>query len=170
MDDRLYRSRDDRMLAGVAGGLAEHWDVDPSLVRIAWVFLAIFTGGLALVVYIVMAIVVPEQDPGGSPVGRATARAARHEARAARRANRRARRAAGERPIGGALVFGGLLIIVGATFLVREWWPQIDFDWLWPIALIVLGVVVLVAAMGRRDRPGEPPDATGPSGASGEGS
>jgi phage shock protein C len=49
------------MLAGVAGGLAELWDADPSLVRIVWALLVIFTGGLALVVYIIMAIVVPEE-------------------------------------------------------------------------------------------------------------
>jgi len=61
--DRLYRSRDDRMLAGVAAGVAEALDADPSIVRIAWAMLTIFTGGIALVVYIVMAIVVPE-DPG----------------------------------------------------------------------------------------------------------
>jgi phage shock protein PspC (stress-responsive transcriptional regulator) len=61
--DRLYRSRDDRMLAGVAAGVAEALDADPSIIRIAWALLTVFTGGIALVVYIVMAIVVPE-DPG----------------------------------------------------------------------------------------------------------
>ena len=69
--DRLYRSRSDRMLAGVAGGLAELWDADPSLVRIIWALLVIFTGGIALVVYIVMAIVVPDEEdvyPGGVPM------------------------------------------------------------------------------------------------------
>ena len=68
MNERLYRSRDDRMLAGVAGGLAERWDMDPSLVRIVWAVLVILTGGIALLVYIVMAIVVPEDYvpyPGG---------------------------------------------------------------------------------------------------------
>ncbi|MGH2473885.1 MAG: PspC domain-containing protein, partial [Candidatus Limnocylindrales bacterium] len=64
MDDRLFRSRDDRMLAGVAGGLAELWDVDPSLIRIIWAVLVPFTGGIALLVYIVMAVVVPEEPSG----------------------------------------------------------------------------------------------------------
>ena len=64
MSQRLFRSRDDRMLAGVAGGLAELWDADPSLVRIVWALLIPLTGGVALVVYIVMAIVVPEEDGG----------------------------------------------------------------------------------------------------------
>ena len=58
---RLYRSRDDRMLAGVAGGLAELWGADPSLVRVIWALLVVFTGGVALIVYIVMALVVPEE-------------------------------------------------------------------------------------------------------------
>jgi phage shock protein C len=62
MNTHLYRSRDDRMLAGVAGGLAELWDADPSLVRIVWALLVVLTGGIALVVYVVMAIVVPEED------------------------------------------------------------------------------------------------------------
>ena len=76
MSGRLFRSRDDRMLAGVAGGLAEMWDADPSLVRLVWALLVIFTGGIALLVYIVMAIVVPEEDdvvPGGMPAAWPTA-------------------------------------------------------------------------------------------------
>ena len=64
MTDRLYRSPDDRMLAGVAGGLAENWNIDPSLVRIVWALLIVLTGGLAFLVYIVMAIVVPERPAG----------------------------------------------------------------------------------------------------------
>lgn len=76
MAERLYRSRDDRMLAGVAAGVAETLDADPSLVRIAWALLAIFTGGIAFIVYVVMAIVVPEAPadyatmaPSGPPTG-----------------------------------------------------------------------------------------------------
>jgi phage shock protein C len=87
MAERLYRSRDDRMLAGVAAGLAETLDADPSLVRIAWALLTIFTGGIAFVVYIVMAIVVPEApagwgaapspwSPGGPTAGQAPGAAA----------------------------------------------------------------------------------------------
>ena len=62
MNEHLYRSRDDRMISGVAGGLAESWDADPSIVRIVWVILAFLTGGIAILVYIVMAIVVPEDS------------------------------------------------------------------------------------------------------------
>lgn len=71
MAERLYRSRDDRMLAGVAGGVAETLDADPSIIRIAWALLAIFTGGIAFLVYIVMAIVVPEAPADGEPAPQA---------------------------------------------------------------------------------------------------
>ena len=69
MNDRLYRSRDDRVLGGVCAGLADRLDLDPSLVRIGWVVLTVFTGGLLLLLYIVMLIVVPEEPAaGGSAV------------------------------------------------------------------------------------------------------
>jgi phage shock protein C len=61
MNARLYRSRDDRMVAGVAGGLAAYLNIDPSLVRILWVVLIPLTGGLILLLYLAMALIVPEQ-------------------------------------------------------------------------------------------------------------
>ena len=57
---RLSKSRDDRFLFGVAGGLAEYFDIDPVLVRVGWVLLTVATGGIGLLVYIVMAIVTPD--------------------------------------------------------------------------------------------------------------
>ncbi len=79
MNDRLYRSVDDRVLAGVCGGLADRMDIDPSAVRIGYAIIAILTGvAPMLLVYVIMAIVVPEEpawtgvrpvDPIGSPSG-----------------------------------------------------------------------------------------------------
>lgn len=73
MTDRLYRSPDDRVIAGVAGGLATWLKIDPSLVRIAWVLLAIFTGGIFVLVYFVMMIVVPLPPAGWVPQAQGTA-------------------------------------------------------------------------------------------------
>ena len=94
MDDRLYRSRDDRMLAGVAGGVAERLDADPSIIRIVWALLVILTGGLALIVYIVMAVVVPDataRSQGGraGPAGLVRGRRGDRRSGAARPAKRR---------------------------------------------------------------------------------
>jgi phage shock protein C len=60
---RLYRSRRDRQIAGVCGGLAEYFDVDPTLVRLIFVVIALM-GGPGLILYIIMAIVVPEAPQG----------------------------------------------------------------------------------------------------------
>lgn len=65
---RLLRSRDDRVLAGVAGGIANYLDVDPTLVRIAFVAATLF-GGLGVVAYLVLAIVTPNDDGTGAPAG-----------------------------------------------------------------------------------------------------
>ena len=160
MNDRLYRSRDDRMLAGVAGGLAEYWDADPSLIRLVWALLTIFTGGIALVVYIVMAIVVPE-DPGlpatfeGPPApGAATWQpptdwhSQRAASRAAARDARRAARAArGDGPRTGTLIVGGALILFGTWFLLDEYVPAFRADLFWPLALVALGILILALAL-----------------------
>ena len=68
MNDRLYRSATDRVFSGLCGGMAEHYDLDPALVRLAWVVLDVLTGIFPLlVVYIVMVMVVPEEPPVGAP-------------------------------------------------------------------------------------------------------
>src|SRR5439155_1254061 len=63
--DRLYRSLDDRVIAGVAGGMAEMWDLDPSLVRLGWVVLTPLTAGFTILLYVVLALVVPEEPASG---------------------------------------------------------------------------------------------------------
>jgi len=65
MNDRLYRSRSDRRLAGVAGGVAGRFDLDPAVVRILWSILILLSGGIFLLIYIVMAIVVPLEPIAG---------------------------------------------------------------------------------------------------------
>ena len=199
MNEHLYRSRDERVIAGVAGGLAERLDLDPSLVRILWLILVPLTGGFALLVYIVMAVVVPEEDrawtpytsaapwtgtapavdpadtttPSGSgqPVAPAQPIAPalpswaasrpgsgagfmpqgmdRHAWRAQRRAERAAWRA-GHRSGGGAFIAGGFLIILGVLFLINEYVPSFDAGRIWPLFLVGIGVLFLVAAFGRR--------------------
>jgi phage shock protein C len=168
MNRRLFRSSDDRLLAGVAGGLADLWDVDPSLVRIVWLILVPLTGGFALIAYVVMAFVVPEEedlpaasanveDPAAplSSAAQPSSAAPPQDWRSARQAARAARRAARGERFGGTgtgtvgVLIGALLVVAGVYFLVREYIPDLDLNWLWPVALIALGVVVLLSAFRR---------------------
>jgi phage shock protein PspC (stress-responsive transcriptional regulator) len=64
---KLYRSRDNVMLAGVAAGLADFLDIDPTIVRLIFAF-SIFLGGTGLLVYFVMWMVVPEEPDPSSEV------------------------------------------------------------------------------------------------------
>lgn len=81
-------------------------------------------------------------------------RTARHEARAERHARR------GQDGRSGALIIGILFILVGVWYLVRQFLPEIDWDWFWPLALVALGIVILYLAV----RPH--PDSSGPGGPS----
>jgi phage shock protein PspC (stress-responsive transcriptional regulator) len=154
MNRRLYRSRRDSILGGVAAGVADYFDMDPSIVRVVWAVLALVTGGIFLVLYIVMWIVVPEgpsaatvaraAEPGGElAVTEAMGTAAppsdweAHEQRLRRGGS------------GGAVIFGVILIGLGAWFLIDQFVPNIDTDLLWPVALVVLGIVLLVLALRR---------------------
>lgn len=63
---RLYRSRYDKQLAGVAAGMAEYLDLDPTLVRILWV-LSVFLGGFTILLYIILAFIVPLAPVAAAP-------------------------------------------------------------------------------------------------------
>ncbi len=59
MAKKLYRSRNDRIISGVCGGLGQYLDTDPTLLRIAAALLAIWSFGTAILVYLALAIIVP---------------------------------------------------------------------------------------------------------------
>jgi len=144
---RLYRCRENRVLAGVASGVAEFFGLDPTLVRVLW-FLSIFVGGVSLLLYIGLAIIVPLEP---LPAGAAAASAEPVEGH---------RHGAGG---GGRWVtfFGIALILLGGLALLNAVLPGIAAArYLWPLFFIGLGAVLVVGAM-RRDQPA--PAATTPS-------
>ena len=59
---RLYRIREGRMLFGIAGGTGEYFNLDISLARLIWTLLILFTGGLGLLVYLVLYFIIPEKQ------------------------------------------------------------------------------------------------------------
>ena len=60
---RLYRSNKNRMICGVCGGIAEYFGIDPTIVRVGWVVLTIFTGGVGgFLAYVVAAVIIPDKS------------------------------------------------------------------------------------------------------------
>ncbi len=169
MNQRLYRSRRERVIAGVAGGVADYLNVDPAIVRVIWAVLVLTTGGVFGLIYIVMWVVVPEAPPGHEaswPAGAAAPLPPDQAATPGATGAPKEPTAAGAPvpPAGppyaarphrggeGRLILGAILIVLGVWFLVRTYIPQIAWDRLWPILLVVAGVALLVAALRRRDR------------------
>ena len=144
---RLYRSRDDRMLAGVAGGLAEYFDIDPVLVRVGWVLLTIATGGIGLIVYIVMAIVTPNgrrvavesvtDDGAAVDTSDVPDESGSHQ-RGARRQTAKTILALG-------------LIGFGAIVLLHNLgvFGSLRWDIVWPVAIVALGLTILIPSIRR---------------------
>ena len=60
MEKKLYRSKSDKKICGVCGGLAEYLNVDPTVIRLIWV-LAVLFAGCGLLAYIIAALVIPQQ-------------------------------------------------------------------------------------------------------------
>jgi phage shock protein PspC (stress-responsive transcriptional regulator) len=68
---RLYRSRTDRMLAGVCGGIGHYLNIDPTLIRLAFLVLAIWGGG-GVLAYLIAWIVIPEEPLPAGDTGTTT--------------------------------------------------------------------------------------------------
>ncbi len=158
MNRRLYRSVADCKIGGVAAGTATYFDIDPSIARVRWLLLAIFTGGAFVIVYIVMWAIVP-QEPWQPPVpapaaeGDATTPATDDTtgtpAAAAAPSSTWSKSVEVSRGPGPHVIFGAILILIGGWFLAQQFLPWLNFGTLWPIGLVVIGVIILVAALRR---------------------
>lgn len=119
---RVRRSRQDRVIGGVCGGLAQYLGVDPVLLRIAAVALAL-SGGAGVVAYIVAWILIPEATgPEPAPSERV------------------------ENRHGLAVAVGAALVAVGGLLLLNQIVPWFNAAIIWPIVVVVVGALVLTSA------------------------
>jgi phage shock protein C len=139
---RLYKSRKNKVIAGVCGGIAEYLDVDPLLIRIITVTF-FFAGGFALLAYILGMFIIPSQPwetawegataPGQSAAPACSSQYETHNSR-------------------GSIIVGAVLMLFGIHFLLRNipyfdsyyWWFW-DTGWhfIWPSMLILAGLLVI---------------------------
>lgn len=119
---RLYRSRTDRMIGGVAGGMASYLGIDPILSRLVWV--ALLFSGVGFLLYIVAWIIIPE-TPEGVELARPPA--------------------ASDQTL--RLLIGGGLVVLGGIFLLREILPWLDDGIVWAAILVVVGIGILLKAV-----------------------
>jgi phage shock protein C len=156
MNRRLYRCRHKQRIAGVAGGVAEYFDLDPTAVRVLW-FLSIFVGGLGILLYIGMAIIVPlepiaagpaDGSVAGDPTGDTAAGEAAPGVVAEAHAHRHVSRGDGR----WTTFFGLALVLFGSLALIDAFIPAWEeaSRYLAPAFIIGLGILLVASAI-RRD-------------------
>lgn len=131
MDRKLYRSRDQKIFAGVCGGVAEYFNTDVTVIRLIWAALALYSLGGALVIYIIAAIIVPQRPYDGQEYTYVPNE--------------------GEpRDYGKAMsILGLILVIIGAISLLGVISPftmRLLRQGFWPILLIILGGTIVYSS------------------------
>ena len=154
MPSRLERSNTNRVIGGVCGGIAEYLAVDPTLVRVVFVVAAFLTAGLGILAYIVLLILMPlpgRPAPFATPAGPATSTDA-----TARMESDTATPPAATTPVDPAvhaaeterrrMAVGYLLIALGVVFFLSNAgaFRFVQWQYLWPLVLIGIGVLFLV--------------------------
>jgi phage shock protein C len=147
MNGKLTRSRTDKFLGGVCGGLGQYLGVDSSIVRIIFLLL-MFGSGLGLPVYILLWIILPAEGTVQAPIS-----GPEFERRLQGMGDDIRESARAPHPRAG-LWFGAALIVVGGVLFVERlgipWLAWIHTDIVWPVLVICIGVAFLMRGM-RKD-------------------
>jgi len=129
--NNLYRSKSSRVVAGVCGGLGRHFKMDPVIWRVIFIVLAL-AGLSGLLIYIILWIALPDEND--YIIMNDSHQEQNHIFN-------------GENAeTNGALWGGIILILLGAMFLIDKFIPSIRFGDIWPILLIIGGIVLVYNA------------------------
>lgn len=143
---RLFRSRYDTVIGGVSGGLAKYFNTDPILIRVLFVVLTLFAAG-GLIAYIILWIVMPiEPDEyyyRKKNIENSPQMENKETSTSGEKKDYPTYPDYKKNKNEGSLIAGIILITLGGMFLVDRFIPRIDFGDLWPILLIVMGVIII---------------------------
>ena len=120
----MRRIRSERVIAGVCGGLGRYLGIDPVLLRVAFIILAL-ANGLGLIAYVVAWVAIPEEGTD-QPAGPAPE--PRRET--------------------GRMVLGGSLVVLGLVLLLDRLAPDLD-ELFWPVAVVAVGVAIILVGLRR---------------------
>ncbi len=138
MHRRLYRSETDKMMGGVAGGLAEYFEVDPVIIRAAFIISTI-AWGISLLSYIVLWIIVPV-NPVEAVVVEEAAEGKKPAAADSRKNKKK--------------LVGFIFIAVGIFIIMDNFIPFLDFDMLIAAIFVIVGIYLLFKS-GHNKKTGE---------------
>ena len=146
----LIRSKTDKVIAGVCGGLGQYFDTDPVIVRLIFVVVTLL-GGAGVLAYIVVWIIVPEEGDRSYAErikkdidDRKKDRNSKSET--GKKISNEVKEAVAKRKNDGPYIIGAILILIGLMFLVQNFFSFIDFSKLWPLILVVVGLGILLSS------------------------
>lgn len=164
--ERLYRKRFNRVFGGVAAGLADYLNLDPVLVRVLFIILAL-VNGIGLILYIVLWIVIPEDLSVPNYYSKTSGTSNKENVTSDETENSDKSEKTEEQKVNdeyipnftmpnkvkgnGRVVFGSVLIGIGIIFLAERFFPFFDFFDLLPVVLIALGIMLIVNANSKRE-------------------
>lgn len=127
MHKRLYRSRTDKMMGGVAGGLAEYFEVDPVIIRAVFIVSTI-AWGISLLAYLVLWIIVPV-----NPVETVVVEEVTEENKPPVVHQKKDKK----------MIFGYILITIGVFIIIDNFFAFLDFDMFIAVTLVAVGIYLL---------------------------
>ena len=145
-DSRLYRSETNKVLAGVCGGLGDFFNVDPTLVRLIFILITFFGGG-GILLYLILWLIIPSQNSITEITGESIKKNADEIKERAQKfaEDLKSHRFEGRRENSRQL-FGIILLILGVMFLFSNIgiFKIFNFEKLWPVFLIILGLAIFI--------------------------
>ncbi|MBB6217099.1 phage shock protein C [Anaerosolibacter carboniphilus] len=140
MTKQLYRSKKNRVISGVCGGIAEYLDLDPTLIRLLWVLITV-PGGIGFIAYLVSIIIIPENPYHFGIADHAEEQTSmfdgeNHSQQEISQKNR--------------TLAGVLLIVLGVVFFSKQFFHWIDIGRLWPLLLIGGGIYIIYKGKGEK--------------------
>lgn len=131
--NRLYRSNRDKVIGGVAGGLGDYLNIDPVIIRVLFVLLAIF-GGSGVLVYIILWIAIPAEIVGFDTLAGKKKPASESGDNAVNYTSRRKNT---------SMIVGIIMIVLGLVLLIDHLVPVYNITNLWPLLIILAGVLLI---------------------------
>jgi phage shock protein C len=154
MAKKLYRSTMDKMIGGVAGGLAEYFDIDSTLIRVLFI-VVVFLGGGGIIAYIILWIVVPQKpyELPKNPFAQTTPESGSGSNFSAAENNSDSF-SMSNGSVAGSMTKSSnkqiwvaiVLMVIGGLLLLDNIFPRFDFDHYWPVILIGIGIGLLLKA------------------------
>ena len=147
MDNKLYKSRTNKFIGGICGGMGEYLSIDATILRLIMVLLTFATSGILAVVYVVLCFIIPYPDedrPESASYQKVSQTAEKTRINNAKQKK----------------YLGYILIIMGTLMFVNKLLPEKIARFIIPLAALVIGLVLVISALASQNRD-EAPESTG---------